>query len=149
MKVEEVTRTLDKALDKAGLDNSNAPRLLSDNGSCYINSELAEYIEDNGMSHVKGKPNHPQTQGKIERYHRSMKNVVKLENYYYPEDLIQRLEEFVDYYNNQRYHESIYNLTPSDAYFGRDNEILNQRQLIKQKTMIKRRNQHLKNKLKM
>lgn len=149
MKVEDVTRTLDRALNKAGLDKSNAPRLLSDNGSCYISSELAEYIEDNGMSHVRGKPNHPQTQGKIERYHRSMKNVVKLENYYYPEDLIQRLEEFVEYYNNNRYHESIYNLTPSGVYFGRGNEILNQRQLIKQKTMKKRRNQHLKNNLKM
>jgi transposase InsO family protein len=148
MKVEDVTRTLDRALDKAGLDNSNAPRLLSDNGSCYISSELAEYIEDNGMSHVRGKPNHPQTQGKIERYHRSMKNVVKLENYYYPEDLMQRLEEFVEYYNNQRYHESIHNLTPSDMYFGRGNEILSKRQLIKQKTMKKRRKQHLKNKLK-
>ncbi len=124
MKVNDVTRTIDNALYKAGLDKSNAPRLLSDNGSCYISSELAEYIEDHGMTHVRGKPNHPQTQGKIERYHRSMKNVVKLENYYLPGDLKLRLKEFVEYYNNNRYHESLNNLTPADVYFGRDKRIL-------------------------
>ena len=78
---------------------------------------------------------HPQTQGKIERWHRSMKNVVKLENYYLPGDLINRLEEFVDYYNNRRYHESINNLTPADVYYGRGETILQQREIIKQKTM--------------
>lgn len=72
------------------------------------------------MSHVRGKPNHPQTQGKIERYHRSMKNVVKLENYYLLGDLKQRIGEFVEYYNHNRYHESLQNLMPADVYFGRD-----------------------------
>ena len=86
---------------------------------------------------------HPQTQGKIERWHRSMKNVVKLENYYLPGDMTNRLEEFVEYYNNERYHESLQNLTPADVYFGRSQEILDQRHLIKLKTMKKRRKQHL------
>ena len=143
MKTDDVTRTLDSALEKAGFDKNNSPRLLSDNGSCYISSELAEYIENNGMSHVRGRPMHPQTQGKIERWHRSMKNVVKLKNYYLPGDLIIRLEEFVEYYNNERYHESLQNLTPSDVYFGRGQEILEQRHLIKLRTMKKRRKQHL------
>jgi len=143
MKTDDVTRTIDMALEKTGLDNNNAPRLLSDNGSCYISKELAQYIEHQGMSHVRGKPNHPQTQGKIERYHRSMKNIVKLENYYLPGDLIQRLKEFVDYYNNQRYHESLQNLTPADVYYGRQYELLEKRQMIKLKTMKKRRKQHV------
>ena len=143
MKAEDVIRTIDCTLEKAGLDKSNRPRLLSDNGSCYISSELAEYIEQEEMSHVRGKPLHPQTQGKIERYHRSMKNVVKLENYYMPGDLINRLEEFVDHYNNRRYHESINNVTPSDVYFGRDKELLKQREIIKQNTMKKRRKTYL------
>ena len=143
MKADDVTRTLDNALGKAGLDKNNSPRLLSDNGSCYISSELAEYIQDKGMSHVRGRPMHPQTQGKIERWHRSMKNVVKLENYYLPGDLINRLEEFAEYYNNQRYHESIQNLTPADVYFGRGQHILEQREKVKLKTMKKRRKQHL------
>nr|AOE12596.1 chromosome (plasmid) partitioning protein ParB [uncultured bacterium]CCF99939.1 ISCc3, transposase OrfB [uncultured Flavobacteriia bacterium] len=72
-----------------------------------------------------------------------MKNVVKLENYYLPGDLINRLEEFVDYYNNRRYHESINNLTPADVYYGRGETILQQREIIKQKTMKKRRKNYL------
>ena len=143
MKADDVTRTLDNALGKAGLDKNNSPRLLSDNGSCYISSELAEYIQDKGMSHVRGRPMHPQTQGKIERWHRSMKNVVKLDNYYLPGYLINRLEEFAEYYNNQRYHESIQNLTPADVYFGRGQHILEQREKVKLKTMKKRRKQRL------
>jgi len=137
MKADDVTRAIDSALEKASLDKNNSPRLLSDNGSYYISSELAEYIQDKGMSHVRGRPMHPQTQGKIERWHRSMKNIVKLENYYLPGDLINRLEEFVEYYNNERYHESLKNLTPADVYFGRGHEILKQRHLIKLKTMKK------------
>lgn len=143
MKVDDVTRSIDHALDKAGLSKGNAPKLLSDNGSCYISSELSDYIQDKGMRHVRGRPNHPQTQGKIERYHRSMKNVVKLENYYLPGDLVQRLEEFVEHYNNHRYHESLDNLTPADVYFGRGSKILNQRKLTKIKTMKMRRKEHL------
>lgn len=142
MKVEDVCRTLDRALVKAKIKKENAPRLLSDNGSCYISSDLAEYIEDKQMSHVRGKPNHPQTQGKIERYHRSMKNVVKLENYYLPGDLTQRIREFVEYYNHHRYHESLQNLTPADVYFRRDQEILKLREKTKLKTMKKRREVH-------
>ena len=94
-----------------------------------------------------GAPNHPQTQGKIERYHRSMKNIIKLENYYSPGQLEYRLQEFVEYYNNERYHESLNNTTPADVYFGRDQRILKTRKNIKLKTMKKRRQQHLVNKL--
>ena len=95
-----------------------------------------------------GAPNHPQTQGKIERYHRSMKNVVKLEHYYSPDELRYRLTEFVDYYNNRRYHESLQNVTPADVYFGRDQKILNKRKDMKQKTMKKRRKLHVLSKSK-
>ena len=60
------------------------------------------------------------TQGKIERYHRSMKNLVLLQNYYSPSELEKALVQFVDYYNNERYHESLDNLTPADIYFSKD-----------------------------
>jgi putative transposase len=50
---------------------------------------------------------HPQTQGKIERYHRSMKNLVKLDNYYHPEQLVSVIKNFVEYYNYERYYESL------------------------------------------
>ena len=90
---------------------------------------------------------HPQTQGKIERYHRSMKNIVKLDPYYSPEQLKYKLTEFVAYYNNQRYHESLNNLTPADVYFGRDKQKLKQRKIIKQKTLNNRKKQYQKFKL--
>ena len=144
MKAEDVTNTLDEALAKTNLSNSNPPKLLSDNGSCYISNELADYMDDKKMKHVRGRPLHPQTQGKIERYHRSMKNVVKLENYFSPEQLEQKLEEFVHFYNNERYHESINNLVPADVYFGQAERKLKQRKMIKNKTLKARKKQYQK-----
>lgn len=143
MKAHDVQRSLDKALDDTGLVNHQfKPRLLSDNGSCYVSGELSEYLEEKGIQHVRGKPHHPQTQGKIERYHRSMKNVIKLDNYYSTEELEYRLSEFIEYYNNHRYHESLNNCTPADVYFGRHHRVLKKRQIIKTKTMKKRRVQN-------
>jgi transposase InsO family protein len=145
MTSKDAEQSIEDALQRTGLKNNNPPRLLSDNGSCYISNNLAMYLDSVGMDHVRGAPNHPQTQGKIERYHRSMKNVIKLELYYSPEELKYRLKEFVDYYNNHRYHESLQNVTPADVYFGRDRIILKNRSLMKQKTMLKRRKLHLLN----
>ena len=145
MTSKDAERSIENALQCTGLKDNNPPKLLSDNGSCYISNSLAFYLDSVGMDHVRGAPNHPQTQGKIERYHRSMKNIIKLENYYSPEELKYRLNEFVDYYNNNRYHESLQNVTPADVYFGRDKKILNNRNLLKQKTMKKRRKLHLLN----
>lgn len=136
---DDVERILSKSLDITGLQEHERPRLLSDNGSCYVSSDLAEYLEEKSITHVRGKPFHPQTQGKIERYHRTMKNVIKLEHYYSPDQLRQRIAEFVNYYNNHRYHESINNLTPADVYFGKEKEILERRENIKQRTLMKRR----------
>ena len=130
MKVEDVTNTLDKALAKANLKHSNPPKLLSDNRSCYISHELVAYIKEKDVKHVRGRPLHPQTQDKIERYHRSMKNVVKLYNYFSPGQLKQKLEEFVHYYNNERYHESINNLVPADVYIGQADRKLKRRIMI-------------------
>ena len=83
MKAEGVTATLDLALKASGCDSATViakPRLLSDNGSSYIAADLADYLEDKGMDHVRGAPYHPQTQGKIERWHQTMKNRVLLEH---------------------------------------------------------------------
>ena len=148
MTSKDAQQSIEDALQRTGLKNNNPPRLLSDNGSCYISNNLADYLESVGMNHVRGAPNHPQTQGKIERYHRSMKNVIKLEHYYSPDELRYRLKEFVGYYNNKRYHESLQNVTPADVYFGRDIQILKKRKLMKQKTMQKRRKNYLLSKSK-
>ncbi len=142
MKATDVTRGLHQALENAEVDPDRLPRLLSDNGSCYVSGSLADYLSQVGMDHVRGAPHHPQTQGKIERWHRSMKNVVKLEHYYSPEQLTYRLREFVEYYNHQRYHESLSNVTPADVYFGREQQILQKRKSLKQVTLHQRRKNH-------
>ena len=145
MKVQDVKRTVDRAIIKAKIVTKQRPRLLSDNGSCYIAGELKTYLKDNhDMDQVHGRPMHPQTQGKIERYHRTMKNVVKLDNYYCPEELIAAIEKFVKNYNNARYHESLKNLTPADVYFGRGELILKEREKIKQNSLKKRREEYEK-----
>ena len=90
---------------------------------------------------------HPQTQGEIERYHRSMKNVVKLDNYFSPGQLETKMEAFVKYYNYQRYHESLQNLTPAEVYFGTGQKKLKQRKVTKNRTLEERKKQFHKNHL--
>ena len=85
MSAEDVKDTLDLAVQKSGIDQvkvRHRPRLLSDNGACYIAKDLQEYLAEKEMVHTRGRPYHPMTQGKIERYHRTMKNIIKLQNYY-------------------------------------------------------------------
>ena len=147
MRAGDVTDTLEMALQASGCDQATVrhkPRLLSDNGSCYISGDLAEWLKDKHMKHVRGAPFHPQTQGKIERWHQTMKNRVLLENYYLPGDLARQIRAFVEYYNNERYHESLNNVTPADVYFGRDKSIIRERVKIKIQTIQKRRLQHQK-----
>mgnify|MGYP000482361447 CR=1 FL=1 len=145
MSADDVKETLDRAIAFTGVDNAEVvqhTRLLSDNGPCYISKSLQEYLIAKSMEHTRGRPFHPMTQGKIERYHRSMKNIILLDNYYFPVELEDRIEQWVEYYNNERYHESLGNLTPADVYFGRAEQILKQREEIKRKTMLKRRLRH-------
>ena len=148
MKTEDVTDTLELALQASGLESANLvhrPRLLSDNGPSYVSGDLAEWLDDRNMKHTRGAPYHPMTQGKIERWHQTLKNRVLLENYYLPGDLETQIGAFVAYYNHHRYHESISNLTPADVYFGRGHIILLKREKIKRETIERRRLQHRKN----
>lgn len=119
MKTQDVKRNIDTAIYNANLEEKELPRLLSDNGSCYISNDLKSYLSEIGMGQVRGKPNHPQTQGKLERYHRSMKNIVKLHHYY----------------------------SPSNVYFGREEKILQKRKHTKLITIQKRKQEYLKQKL--
>ncbi|MXP13623.1 IS3 family transposase [Altererythrobacter confluentis] len=147
MRAEDVTDTLELALAASGCDQAHVvhkPRLLSDNGPSYVAGELADYLAEKDMRHVRGAPFHPQTQGKIERWHQTLKNRILLENYFLPGDLEAQVEAFVKHYNHQRYHESLKNVTPADAYFGRAETIIKQRERIKRKTIEHRRLQHRK-----
>ena len=85
MRADDVTETLELALVASGCGSAKVvhkPRLLSDNGSSYISSDLAEWLKDRSIVHVRGALCHPQTQGKIERWHQTLKNRILLENYY-------------------------------------------------------------------
>ena len=147
MKAEDVTATLELALKASGLDRATVihrPRLLSDNGSSYVSADLAKWLHGKDMDHVRGAPYHPMTQGKIERWHQTLKNRILLENYYLPGDLGAEIGAFVADYNHLRYHESLANLTPADVYFGRGQTILLERERIKRNTIQKRRLQHQK-----
>jgi putative transposase len=143
MAAADVTATLDLALQASGLDAvDRRPRLLSDNGPSYLATELADWLAQKGMSHTRGKPYHPMTQGKIERWHLSLKSRILLENYYRSGDLERAVAAFVEHYNHRRYHESLDNLTPADVYFGRGARILATRHQIKRRTIAERRRLH-------
>jgi putative transposase len=145
MRVQDVTETLALALEASGLDTTKVtgrPRLLSDNGSSYISGELAQWLGERKMAHTHSAPYHPMTQGKIERWHQTLKNRILLENYYLPGDLEAQIAAFVAHYNHHRYHESLNNLTPADVYFGRGRTILLERERIKRATLRQRRLRH-------
>jgi transposase InsO family protein len=149
MGATDVMETLDEALAITGIDQvkvKHRPRLLSDNGPAYLSGELRDYLDERKMTHTRGAPYHPQTQGKIERWHRTMKNVVKLEHYYFPWQLKGALRDFVAYYNNERYHEALDNVTPADVYFGRQYKIITEREKIKKRTMRNRKKEYLASK---
>ena len=120
MRAEDVTDTLDVALVASGCDSATVlhkPRLLSDNGPSYIAGELAEYIEANKMSHVRGAPMHPQTQGKIERFHQTLKRWLAARPT--PADLPELqglLDQFQHWYNTARPHRARGRQTPAAAY---------------------------------
>ena len=145
MAASDVTATLELALQASGLDQAEVPcrpRLLSDNGPSYVANDLSDWLEEQGMRHTRGKPYHPMTQGKIERWHLSLKSRILLENYFLPGDLERSITDFVDHYNHRRHHESLDNLTPADVYFGRGARILERRREIKRSTIEQRRRQH-------
>ena len=139
MKADDVPATLDLALKTSGLDQAKVihrPRLLSDNGSSYISSDLAKWLNSQSMQHVRGAPYHPMTQGKIEHWHHTLKNRIL------PGDLEAQIAAFVADDNHLRYHESIANLTPADVHFGRGQTILIERERIKRQTIANRRLLH-------
>lgn len=142
MKSEDAEQTIQEALMKSNLKANNKPKLLSDNGSSYIADDFKKYLKSEDINHIRGRVRHPQTQGKIERYHLSMKCVVKQDVYCSPDELISALKKFVHYYNNERYHESLNNTTPADMYYGRANRIIERRKKIKEKTLKDRKSKY-------
>ena len=142
MKAEDVTDTLTLALRASGCDSARGggfvkrPRLLSDNGPCYVAGKLADWLETHEMEgHVRGSPNHPQTQGKIGALAPDAQEPHPARKLLPAGRLEAQIAAFVEHYNHRRYHESLGNLTPADVYFGRGQTIMLEREKIKRETI--------------
>ena len=131
-----------KAVDATGMTGvpvEDRTKLLSDNGPGYLSGQFNEYLRLVGIRHIIAAPYHPETNGKIERYHRTMKERINLMPYEMPSKLEEAIREFVEYYNYGRYHEGIGNVTPNDVYTGRHHEILRKRKEAKSRTLQARK----------
>lgn len=118
------------------------PRLLSDNGPSYISGELAQYLKSQRHDAYPGETlssTNPRQDRTLAPF---LKDRILLENYYLPGELENQIQQFIHYYNHERYHESLNNLTPADVFYGRGNEILKQRQQIKVNTLLIRKQMH-------
>jgi putative transposase len=134
---------MQRAVDLTGMTNvplQDRTVLLSDNGAGYISQQFNQYLHLVGIRHITASPFHPQTNGKIERYHRTVKGEINQLPYDMPSELKESIRAFVEYYNYRRYHEGLGNVTPYDVYAGRHLEIIQKRKEVKGKTLAARRN---------
>ena len=145
MTADDFSLVVELACEEANLvDKSRMPRIVSDRGPALISQDFGDYLEDKGIGHILASPYHPQTNGKIERYHRSLKDQINLFVWQSPGELKMAIDQFISYYNKERYHESLGNVTPDDVYFGRRKSITQMRQEVKRKTLLKRKEKNLK-----
>ena len=139
MTAEDFIEVVDEACAKAGVDRSNMPNLVSDRGPALISGDLKDYLNDQEIHHILASPYHPQTNGKIERYHKSLKSKVKLHVYVCPDELKAEVGKFISHYNKKRYHESLGNVTPDDVFYGRRKEIVKAREDKRRLTLARRK----------
>jgi transposase InsO family protein len=126
-------------LEYAPMDPKEEVKLVTDRGAALISKPFGEYLEARGIGHILASPYHPQTNGKIERFHRSAKEKIELVIWKSPDELKNEIGKFIDFYNKVRYHESLGNVTPDDVYFGRKESVLIKRQGLKKETLNRRK----------
>ncbi len=142
MTADSFIEVVQEAVDRTGMDQvpvTDRTRLLSDNGLGYVSRAFRDYLGLVGIKHILATPFHPQTNGKLERYHQTLKQDVNQVPYELPDDLEAAIVAFVSYYNYQRYHKALGNVTPSDVLKGRRQEILQRRKEVQALTIERRR----------
>ena len=147
MTAEDFAQVVELACETHGLDPLNQdkmPRLISDRGPALISDDFGNYLKAKEIGHILASPYHPQTNGKIERYHRSLKAQVKLITWQSPSELEGEIASFISHYNTSRYHESLGNVTPDDVYYGRREAIIQKRKEVKVQTLKRRKEQNKK-----
>jgi putative transposase len=137
---EDFVEVLEEACLKINVDKKQMPNLVSDRGPALLSNELANYLEQKQIYHILASPYHPQTNGKIERYHKSLKEKVKLYVYDCPNELKKEIGRFISAYNKSRYHESLGNVSPDDVFYGRREKIIKERKEKQRMTFMKRKN---------
>jgi putative transposase len=138
----EVVQLAVEASDMTEVPVADRTKLLSDNGSGYVSRAFRDYLHLVGIHHILASPFHPQTNGKLERYHQSIKQEVNQLPYEMPTTLEQAIAEFVDYYNYRRYHKALGNVTPADVLQGRRDSILARRKKVQAQTLRRRQVQN-------
>jgi putative transposase len=147
MAADSLIEVVQQAIDATGMTEvpvQDRTKLLSDNGSGYVSRSFRDYLHLVGISHILAAPFHPQTNGKLERYHQSVKREVNQIPYELPGQLEMAIADFVAYYNFHRYHKALGNVTPADVLYHRRERILARRKEVQAET-IKRRRIHNQN----
>jgi transposase InsO family protein len=142
MTSDSFIEVVQEAVDRTGMDQvpvTDRTRLLSDNGSGYVSRAFGDYLKLVGIRHILATPYHPQTNGKLERYHQTIKRDVNQVLYEMPSDLEAAIATFVSYYNYRRYHMALGNVTPDDVLTGRSEQILQRRKEVQAQTIDRRR----------
>ncbi len=142
MSANSLIEVIQEAVDATGMTDvpvENRTRLLSDNGAGYVSRTFRDYLRLVGIGHILAAPYHPQTNGKLERYHQSIKREVNQVPYELPGQLETAIADFVDYYNYRRYHQALSNVTPADVLYGRREQIMQRRKEVQIQTINRRR----------
>jgi putative transposase len=142
MTAASLVDVMQEAVDLTGMADvpvEDRTALLSDNGPGYFSRQFNDYLRVVGIRHIVASPYHPQTNGKIERYHRAIKGELSLVPCEMPGELKEAIRAFIDYYNYQRYHEGLGDVTPDDVYTGRYLEVIQRRKEAKSRTLQARR----------
>jgi transposase InsO family protein len=142
MSADSLIEVIQEAVDATGMTDvpvEDRTRLLSDNGAGYVSRAFRDYLHLVGIRHILAAPFHPQTNGKLERYHQTIKREVNQVPYELPGQLEKAIADFVEYYNFRRYHKALGDVTPADVLHGRREQILQRRKEVKAQTALHRR----------